>query len=258
MLTTLLALAFVVTLVTPAPLRPTPSTCTCMSPKRPACEVYWQTTAIFVGEVTGIRTVRELDDEQGPSLSRIVTMAVTEEFQGLGGDDEVEVRTGAGGGDCGFDFQEGATYLVYANASAQTGRLETGICSRTEQVDLAAADLAYLRGIDAAEPVASLYGMVYRERQQIEDLSDPAVRPDPGGPVAAVDVVIEGEGILRVATADEEGWYEFEGLPRGRYDVQVVLPDVEEQERWRIRVPVTPACIWRNLILRPLPVSRAP
>ena len=37
-----------------------PSTaCTCMSPKRPVCEVWWQTAAIFVGRVTQIRTIED-------------------------------------------------------------------------------------------------------------------------------------------------------------------------------------------------------
>ena len=41
------------------------------------------------------------------------------------------VDTGSGGGDCGFNFAVGSTYLVFAHRQPTKGRLSTGICSRT-------------------------------------------------------------------------------------------------------------------------------
>lgn len=228
--------------------------CTCMSPKRPACEVWWQTAAIFVGRVTDIETVAEELEGGDEKLSKVVTLRIQERLQGLERQREVEVRTGAGGGDCGFDFQRNEVYLVYANQSARTGRLETGICSRTALVTEAEADLAYLRSRDDAEPVISLYGMVYRERQSVpfgERVDGPL---DPGGPLAEVGVILDGEDTTRTTVSDSEGWYEFEGIEPGRYTIRLEgVPAIGDNDTWRFRLPFAPACVWRNVIVDPLP-----
>jgi len=59
------------------------------------------------------------------------------------------VVTGIGCGDCGFDFQEGDSYLVYAGATP-SGQLFTSICSGTTLLDDAGPELRFLRG----EPLA--------------------------------------------------------------------------------------------------------
>jgi hypothetical protein len=56
-----------------------------------------------------------------------------------------KVRTGLGGGDCGFRFEVGKRYLVYAFAD-DSGRLSTGICSGTAMLQDSLANLSYLRG----------------------------------------------------------------------------------------------------------------
>lgn len=55
----------------------------------------------------------------------------------------IELTTGAGGGDCGFDFMVGESYMVYAFATAD-GSLVTSICSRTRHLRDAAEDVASL------------------------------------------------------------------------------------------------------------------
>jgi hypothetical protein len=55
----------------------------------------------------------------------------------------VVVFTGSGGGDCGFPFRRGESYLVYASANTD-GWLGTGICGRTAELSRAAADLREL------------------------------------------------------------------------------------------------------------------
>ena len=57
----------------------------------------------------------------------------------------VEVETGLGGGDCGFPFELGKRYLVYASKE-DSGRLSTGICSATGLAQDKEGDLAFLRG----------------------------------------------------------------------------------------------------------------
>lgn len=226
--------------------------CTCMSPKRPPCEVWWQTGAIFVGRVTRVRTISEEDEQGDERRSRIVTLRVQERWRGLGREREVDVRTGAGGGDCGFDFRKSETYLVYANRSVHTGRLETGICSRTAHIDDAQRDLAYLEGLDEAEEVVSLYGMVYREREPVPPGEDPEAPLDPGGPLADVTVHIETDGVAVTTTTDAQGWYEVSGLRDGTYDVRLEGAGIGQEGRWRVHLPVAPACVWRNLVVEPL------
>jgi hypothetical protein len=61
-----------------------------------------------------------------------------------------------GGGDCGYAFQSGVDYIVYAYKNSE-GHLETGICSRTRPLTQAAAeDLAYLRAVSQLPPTADV------------------------------------------------------------------------------------------------------
>ncbi len=231
--------------------------CTCMSPKRPTCEVWWQTSAIFVGRVTRIRTVSE-ETSDGRRVAKLATLRVRERWQGVQGEREVVVGTGAGGGDCGFEFEQGKTYLVYASQSTTNGRLETGICSRTALVEQAAADLTYLRLVETADKIVSLYGMVYRDRQALEPGTRADEQLDPGGPMPGVEITIQelttaGNGTAQTLTSDTEGWYEFDELRPGRYEIRLSGPDIGANDRWRFRIPVGPACIWRNIIVDPLP-----
>jgi hypothetical protein len=66
----------------------------------------------------------------------------------------VELRTGLGGGDCGYPFEVGKTYLVYAWKDERSGKLRTNICSGTGLVEDRKANIASLRGEApvAAEP----------------------------------------------------------------------------------------------------------
>ena len=51
--------------------------------------------------------------------------------------------TSLGGGDCGYPFESGREYLVYAHRYP-SGRLVTNICRRTRPIERAAADVAAL------------------------------------------------------------------------------------------------------------------
>lgn len=241
----------------PGPAPAASARCTCMSPKRPPCEVWWQTSAIFVGRVTRIRSVTDQMEDGQERRSKIVSLRVQERWQGVERDRDVEVRTGAGGGDCGFDFRRGEVYLVYASRSALSGRLETGICSRTTPIQEADRDLAYLRGLEDAEETIALYGMVYRERQTVLPGEEPDGPLDPGGPLPDVGVEISGDEMSVTTRSDAEGWYEVTGLPEGTYDIRLDGPGLDPEDRWRFHLPVAPACVWRNIIVDPLPLDES-
>jgi len=80
-------------------------------------------------------------DDDVPTM--LVTFEVMHSYRGVQ-EPLVDVETGLGGGDCGFGFEIGGQYVVYADRT-ESGQLETGICSATAPIEQSAANLAYLR-----------------------------------------------------------------------------------------------------------------
>jgi hypothetical protein len=72
-------------------------------------------------------------------------MAVVEGFRDLRLR-QVAIFTGYSGADCGYPFEAGGTYVVYA-FRARDGQLATTICSRTRPLPDAFEDVAYLRSL---------------------------------------------------------------------------------------------------------------
>jgi hypothetical protein len=94
-----------------------------------------------------------------------VSLGVSRSYRGVQ-DKNIQVRTGLGGGDCGFDFEVGKQYLVYASAD-ESGHLSTGICDGTALLEESHASLSYLRGEpvtsgNTAVPTGKLCGRVVR------------------------------------------------------------------------------------------------
>ena len=78
-----------------------------------------QSQAVFVGKVMQVRS-------EGYGVS--VKFRVENVWKGKLSR-EVTIFTGQGGGDCGYRFEVGESYLVYASGSHE--RLSTNICQRT-------------------------------------------------------------------------------------------------------------------------------
>src|SRR5687768_16598027 len=122
--------------------------CSCAGP-RAACQATWDAAAVFVGQVVEVGQNIEAHRAQttaAPELffyKRRVRLEVIELFRGPAAS-TVDVYTGLGGGDCGYDFVAGGTYLIYASESS--GRYQTHSCMRTRPLEQATEDLAYLRG----------------------------------------------------------------------------------------------------------------
>src|SRR5678816_257167 len=89
---------------------PRSEACSCITPG-PPCASYWQTDAVFSGKVTAISEVSRSTDPQAqwPSMRR-VTIAIESAFRGVEGK-SVELLTGQGGGDCGYNFVSGERYM---------------------------------------------------------------------------------------------------------------------------------------------------
>src|SRR5438552_4650517 len=120
--------------------------CTCMGPGTP-CIAAGSAAAVFTGRVLDITNpvVRPLSFGNGqPALGnrpsagqvtplarplRVVRLRIGEVLSGVdAGQKEIEIATGFGGGDCGYEFQTGMNYVVYAYKNAE-GQLETNSCS---------------------------------------------------------------------------------------------------------------------------------
>ena len=117
--------------------------CSCISPETPQDAVK-DAKAVFLGlvekfEATGeplvTRPPQALDDyglttPYGRDRQIVALFRILRTWKGPQ-QPSLAVLTGAGGGDCGYDFQVGEVYLVYAYRDNADG-LATGICSRTK------------------------------------------------------------------------------------------------------------------------------
>lgn len=188
--------------------------CTCVG-NIPVCETFWMTDVVFSGEVLDISPVPNPTNKRFLS-HRQVRFRVLQGWRGEPGE-TVQLRTGAGGGDCGYDFEKGVAYLVYAHA--RNGALTTGICSRTKRLADAAEDLEYLKTAMRPSATGRIFGAVQHQRARNGSYeADPA----PGYPVELSD----GKTTRKTAT-DRDGRYEFTGVAAGRYSVTVTPSPAE-------------------------------
>lgn len=105
--------------------------CSCAQPPPPR-QALEGATAVFTGKVVKVEQVE---------LERRVTVEVEKDLKAAGGR-QVVVRTGLGGGDCGYGFKEGERYLIYAHGEKDAPA--TSICTRTCHIDDAEQDLKEL------------------------------------------------------------------------------------------------------------------
>jgi hypothetical protein len=114
--------------------------CSCAGPRDVPSTVA-SAQAVFTGRVVSVRN-RTVQTPNGPRPRRAVTLRVDRAWKGVESR-TVVVLTGQGGGDCGFPFRRGDSYLVYAYG-APGEVLAAGMCGRTAELSRAAADLRAL------------------------------------------------------------------------------------------------------------------
>lgn len=131
--------------------------CSCADPGTPENGLE-RADAVFAGRVLEVKEQRTLRG----FLSKTVWFEVERTWKGMD-DSQVIVRTGSGGGDCGYHFQQGHEYVVYASMSGMYGgedELTAIICSRTSELAQADEDLQWLgAGDEPARQVDLSSGM---------------------------------------------------------------------------------------------------
>lgn len=140
--------------------------CSCVPPDPPPV-AFTNAHAVFVGGVTAIndptwlaRTFPFLPIVYSSADPVLVNFQVADSWRGVT-TTTVAIRTAASGASCGYTFEVGKQYVVYAYQ--YSGVLETNICTRTSEVALAAADLNYLSTLPtlALTPTASSPTLFY-------------------------------------------------------------------------------------------------
>jgi len=145
-----------------------------------------------------------------------VTWSVSEWFRGAAGNTLV-VRTEVGTEACGYPFEVGHEYLVFANWNQ--GNVTVTTCSATQPSKMAVARIEQLRALRDGSTLPDLYGFVGTHPLRSDQAGWEQVQPMPELTVTARSDSAE----YRTQTADD-GLYRFRGLPRGRYHLSVAAP----------------------------------
>jgi len=134
----------------------------------------------------------------------------------------VEVWTAFG--DCGFAFQTGETYLVYADDDEESDVMTTGACTRTRRLTDAGDDLAYLYFYqNQAEESGRLEGFVTSDLLYQRELDPNHYTGRIAAPVPAV-LELQSRGLTRFTQSDANGRFVFDGLPAGDFTVNAYAP----------------------------------
>lgn len=127
----LVALAILLTLI-PQPVH----ACSCPGVGPPAEELA-KSTAVFAGKAINRRSPFSLVQRSDNPL--YVTFEVSQVWKGPNWQ-TLLIRTVEDGASCGYNFQKGEEYLVYAHGDE--GDLRVSLCSRTQPLDKATEDLS--------------------------------------------------------------------------------------------------------------------
>lgn len=189
-----------------------------------------------IGASSGVLSMTERSEH------RVVTMRLVRVYRG---DAQVRVTviTGLGTGDCGFDFENGRTYLVYAER-LKGDVLFTSICMATASVEESGAALRLLRGEPPLPEDFVDSGTRHREflKKTMGSVCGRVIMPD-GKPLG--DAVVEllrvreeplpAETLERHSDTDnskEDGSFCVKGSSPGKYLLDALDNDLPDNTRW--------------------------
>jgi len=191
---------------------PSAAACDCAYAGAP-CKAFEKTPTVFVGRVVKISTI-DLKTASGDDYKdRLVSFEVERSYRGLT-TKTVEVLSDWNS-DCGYRFQEGLRYLVYAYPHSPTAKLTTSTCTRTRPLSEASEDLEYLNKKDDPSQGAGIEGMIEEEL----DSKGQSV-----GSLEGIRVLVDGPAGRQTAVTQKDGRFRLWGLLPGRYRVTPLLP----------------------------------
>ena len=201
-----------------SPMRIQACTCLLTFLGLPPCGAYWDASAVFTGRVTDISVIPlDLGDGLVGYKQKLVRFSIEESFRGTRGR-SVEILTGMGGGDCGYDFKQGERYFVYAYSNPNNSKLHVGICGRTQPLSEASSDLDYARAVKSGKTGSIIHGIVLRYTR------DAYVDYGQHNGIKGINIFVEGNGRRFNLITDDEGRFQMYGLPAGTYKVRAELP----------------------------------
>ena len=184
--------------------------CSCGSfDSPPACESYWKYEVAFVGHIV------EAGRQGGDAKVRIDRAL---KGVSLG---EVTVRNEDAGIGCGYPFKKGKDYVVFATRNGE-GEIEIAGCSRDIWELGRPLSEDALRFIDTLRKPA-MGGWIYGEVSLLGRAFNHDDADEKSRGVDGATVLLEGAGIQR-RTTTVNGRFEFVGMPTGKYDVSMQMP----------------------------------
>lgn len=231
------------------------SACSCV--RTSSCQAYNNADVVFVGKVIGSKYQKTVKDnsnnyQNSNSNSSVEPQTITydvgeiyfqieESFVGVEKGSQVTIHSNTGGGDCGYWFERGKTYLVYARKENSTApgtvssltysgsdnkeelkpdakRLWTSICSRTAPIEFAEEDLNYLRDL-SNQSKGKIFGQINQKFYFDKD--------DKAKSFANLTIdfkQLDGDEKLFSTKTDLNGNFEID-VPQGTYKISPILPD---------------------------------
>ena len=204
--------------------------CTCMGNVGPPCQEYWRADAVFVGQVKAKEFKEQFKkaEVRAPGEEVRVTFTITEAFRGALGK-EADVFTNSSGAFCGYSFDSGGTYIVYASEYPKGGgKLYTSICTRTQRYSESSPDIAYAKPLANVPSGAVISGVVIHVRE--------GHGPDSRVPLANVRVIVTGKDKQVKVTTNNKGRYKTPPLPAGEYAIKIEPPEGMSEQKWKATV----------------------
>ena len=216
--------------------------CSCIRTPSP-CASFNNTPIVFVGRVASVEEdkveIMRFGQKQTVRTGLLAHFEIEESLKGIK-QKTVDVATGGGGGDCGYPFQAGKRYLVYAypnngaemessiartvigGKSGMAAQLSASICSRTRLVEFATNDIELLRAVNGGKPQTRIFGWVEQRARQFGTYEYDINRV---GPLANLKVRAENEIDSYETITGTDGRFAIFNVRPGKYKVSVQLPD---------------------------------
>lgn len=197
--------------------------CSCMEIEKPT-KAFRSTPVVFVGTVKSINSAdsRVLGDEFIFHDLR-TTFIVDEAFKGKK-DKEIDIYTSSQGTACGFGFNEGEQYLVYAyGGMGERKYYGTSICSRTSLAEDKEDEIAVLRSLSKGKFEPRIYGRVEEIVRGIY-LGDRKENI----PMSGIKVIARSGGNVYQSITDKDGKFRFVNVKPGNYKLDLKLPSTHK------------------------------